>query len=87
MMTAAGVPVSGKSFPLARRTPGTRAGDNAAAEGLVAGPRWGHQPASYLAQEEAMSPTTNRQHVGLVITGLLSLLNVTSVLMPTPDGE
>jgi hypothetical protein len=34
-----------------------------------------------------MSPTTNRQHVGLVITGLLSLLNVTSVLMPTPDGE
>lgn len=34
-----------------------------------------------------MSPTTNRQKVGLVLAGLLSAVNIPFAFFPTPDGE
>ena len=34
-----------------------------------------------------MNTISRSQRVGLVLAGLLSLLNVVSVLAPTPDGE
>jgi hypothetical protein len=34
-----------------------------------------------------MSSTSTRQKVGLVISGLLNLVNIPSALMPTPEGE
>ncbi len=33
------------------------------------------------------SPTTTRQKVGLVLTAVLSVINIASVLFPTPDGD
>ncbi len=34
-----------------------------------------------------MSATSTRQKVGLVLCGLLNLLNIPSAFSPTPDGE
>ncbi len=34
-----------------------------------------------------MSPTTTRQKVGLVLAGVLSVINIPSVFFPTPGGE
>ncbi len=34
-----------------------------------------------------MSSTTTRQKIGLGLAGLLSALNITSVFLPTPEGE
>ena len=36
---------------------------------------------------EGRAPRTGRQTAGLVLAGLLCLLNLPSVLTPTPDGE
>lgn len=34
-----------------------------------------------------MSPTTNRQRIGLGLAGLLSVLNMASIGFPTEDGD
>lgn len=34
-----------------------------------------------------MSPTTNRQRIGLGLAGLLSVLNIASIGFPTEDGD
>ncbi|MBA3309815.1 MAG: hypothetical protein H0U28_07105 [Nocardioidaceae bacterium] len=34
-----------------------------------------------------MSPTTTRQKVGLVLAGVLSAINISSVFFPTPEGD
>lgn len=34
-----------------------------------------------------MSPTSNRQKVGLVLAGLISAISVSSAFFPAPDGD
>jgi hypothetical protein len=34
-----------------------------------------------------MNPTSTRQKVGLVLAGLISLINIPGAFSPTPDGE
>lgn len=45
------------------------------------------EPSTFTERNLSMNAISTRQKVGLVLAGLLSLANIPSVLVPTPDGE